>query len=135
MVAACVMTFEARDSAAKVVPARFKMSTAPAAVPSSSTLTPRHQGTHGGPCGLPVGTPLYSGHSTLRHSGSQTPGASGQCSADRRVLTQSFMQFSRGLALETGGQNRPSAPIKGVQVSLRWENRFLGLFIYFDGGW
>lgn len=27
MVAACVMTFEARDSAAKVVPARFKMST------------------------------------------------------------------------------------------------------------
>lgn len=27
MVAACVMTFEARDSAAKVVPARFKMTT------------------------------------------------------------------------------------------------------------
>lgn len=25
MVASCVMTFEARDSAAKVVPARFKM--------------------------------------------------------------------------------------------------------------
>lgn len=27
IVAACVMTFEARDSAAKVVPARFKLST------------------------------------------------------------------------------------------------------------
>lgn len=27
MVASCVMTFEARDSAAKVVPARFKVST------------------------------------------------------------------------------------------------------------
>lgn len=31
MVAACVMTFEARDSAAKVVPARFKMNTNSAA--------------------------------------------------------------------------------------------------------
>ncbi|KAK9701575.1 hypothetical protein QE152_g30499 [Popillia japonica] len=121
VVAACVMTFEARDSAAKVVPARFKMSTAAVAaatssvLPSASTLTPRHHGSYGGSgggVGLPptmtatsAGAAHYTSvhhHGSLRHSGSQTGGVGGgQFSTDRRVLTQSFMQFSRGLALES----------------------------------
>ncbi|KAI4472218.1 hypothetical protein MML48_1g09301 [Holotrichia oblita] len=125
VVAACVMTFEARDSAAKVVPARFKMSTAAAAssaLPSSSTLTPRHHGSYGGGggggvVGLPSTMTTTSAaahytsvhhHGSIRHSGSQTGGVgggggggSGQFNADRRVLTQSFMQFSRGLAIES----------------------------------
>lgn len=37
VVAACVMTFEARDSAAKVVPARFKLSTGRNPTASSSS--------------------------------------------------------------------------------------------------
>ncbi|XP_018577518.1 uncharacterized protein LOC108915858 [Anoplophora glabripennis] len=112
VVAACVMTFEARDSAAKVVPARFKLST---------TGPPSAVCAHGG----------YSRHGSLRTSGSQT-GTTVQhthqhshyhsSTTDRRALTQSFMHFSRGLALETqhnknmlkvpqGSINRsPSAP-------------------------
>ncbi|KAJ8943753.1 hypothetical protein NQ318_011964 [Aromia moschata] len=114
VVAACVMTFEARDSAAKVVPARFKLSTT--GPPAKSVCA-----AHGG----------YSRHGSLRTSASQTGTAvphsyqHSHChppNADRRTLTQSFMHFSRGLALETqhnknslkvpqGSINRsPSAP-------------------------
>ncbi|KAJ8964426.1 hypothetical protein NQ314_004917 [Rhamnusium bicolor] len=92
VVAACVMTFEARDSAAKVVPARFKLST----TGPPSTVCAAHVG--------------YSRHGSLRTSGSQT-GTTVQhthqhshchsSTTDRRAITQSFMHFSRGLALET----------------------------------
>lgn len=95
VVAACVMTFEARDSAAKVVPARFKLNT-------------------NGPGPLPAcGRASYAGHSThgsLRTSGSQTgvtPLQHPHCprgQPDRRAITQSFMQFSRGLAFDTQAQ-------------------------------
>ncbi|KAJ8978130.1 hypothetical protein NQ317_014185 [Molorchus minor] len=114
VVAACVMTFEARDSAAKVVPARFKLSTM--GPPSTSVCS------HG----------AYSRHGSLRTSAAVQTGTVGvvqhnhthchSSTADRRTLTQSFMHFSRGLAIETqhsknslkvpqGSINRsPSAP-------------------------
>lgn len=101
MVAACVMTFEARDSAAKVVPARLKM--------NSASVSCGHV-SHGG-----------SVHGSLRTSGSQTATlqhAHAHAHAhlpDRRAITQSFMQFSKGLALETTAQNR-SCSLKIPQV-------------------
>lgn len=86
------MTFEARDSAAKVVPARFKLSANGPGPPP------------------PCSHPSFGGrsvHGSLRTSGSQT-GVSqlphSLCSrnqVDRRAITQSFMQFSRGLAFDT----------------------------------
>lgn len=98
VVAACVMTFEARDSAAKVVPARFKMSaTGP---PSVQCTRSAHVQQHVG----------HSVHGSLRTSASQT-GTTQQhvhatrSQADRRTITQSFMQFSRGLALDAHNRN------------------------------
>ncbi|KAF7266097.1 uncharacterized protein LOC143203970 [Rhynchophorus ferrugineus] len=105
VVAACVMTFEARDSAAKVVPARFKMSTT------------------GPPSGMYPHNVTRSGHGSLRTSASQTAGTMTSShhghhgslhgahhmehhrhhhhAPDRHALTQSFVQFSRGLALDS----------------------------------
>lgn len=103
MVAACVMTFEARDSAAKVVPARFKMSTT---MPPPSMCSHGTHGVHGNHGN-------YSRHGSLKTSGVQTSQHQHthshmqkhfhyhQSTADRRALTQSFMHFSRGLALES----------------------------------
>ncbi|XP_050511263.1 uncharacterized protein LOC114337576 [Diabrotica virgifera virgifera] len=108
VVAACVMTFEARDSAAKVVPARFKLSTT-------------------GPPSICGHGSCSSRHSSLKTSAVQTMAQHPHphqhvASTDRRALTQSFLHFSRGLALETqqnknllkipqGSINRsPSAP-------------------------
>lgn len=100
--AACVMTFEARDSAAKVVPARFKMSTI-APVPDACGRGSQH---------------AHTGHGSLRTSGSQTGTTPhvhqhqhqhqhSHCnrSIDRRALTQSFMHFSRGLTLNQHNKN------------------------------
>ncbi|XP_066138773.1 uncharacterized protein [Euwallacea fornicatus] len=97
VVAACVMTFEARDSAAKVVPARFKM---------SSTGQPP------GACSHSVA--IRSGHGSLRTAGSQTATNAATSThlhgnlyghhhhpSDRHSLTQSFVQFSRGLTLDS----------------------------------
>lgn len=96
VVAACVMTFEARDSAAKVVPARLKM--------NSASVSCGHV-SHGG-----------SGHGSLRTSGSQTATLQHQHpQPDRRAITQSFMQFSKGLALETQ-QSKISNSLKVPQV-------------------
>ncbi|KAF5281640.1 hypothetical protein FQR65_LT14614 [Abscondita terminalis] len=110
VVAACVMTFEARDSAAKVVPARFKMSTS------------------GPPSGNACAYTAHwnrSAHSSLRTSGSQTTNLQYQYTnhlhspTDRHALTQSFMQFSRGLVVDSQSKNTspqgsvsksPSAP-------------------------
>lgn len=110
VVAACVMTFEARDSAAKVVPARFKMSTTgppPGVCPHSSTLRSGHgslrtagsqtagtmtSGSHHGHHGSLHGTHHSDHH---RHHGGH------HHASDRHALTQSFVQFSRGLALES----------------------------------
>ncbi|EFA11373.1 hypothetical protein TcasGA2_TC011532 [Tribolium castaneum] len=96
VVAACVMTFEARDSAAKVVPARLKLSTNG---PPSGSYSGYAGHTHGG----------YSGHGSLRTSGSQTGSVHQQAShsharsgaTDRRALTESFLNFSRGLSLKS----------------------------------
>lgn len=110
VVAACVMTFEARDSAAKVVPARFKMSTT---VPPPSMCTHVAHGTHGNHGN-------YSRHGSLKTSGVQTSQhphphmqKHSHChsgTSDRRALTQSFMHFSRGLALETQNTNLLKVP-------------------------
>lgn len=95
------MTFEARDSAAKVVPARFKM--------NSTSVSCGHV-SHGG-----------SGHGSLRTSGSQTASLQHQHpQPDRRAITQSFMQFSKGLALETAHQNRSNS-LKVPQVRRKLE--------------
>ncbi|XP_065171850.1 uncharacterized protein [Atheta coriaria] len=84
VVAACVMTFEARDSAAKVVPARLK---------SGSGIQCTHR---------PV-TGDRSAHGSLRTSASQT-GVTPQPphqSSDRRAVTQSLVQFSKGLVIDS----------------------------------
>lgn len=112
------MTFEARDSAAKVVPARFKMST---------TGPPSVQCTHSAHAQQHVG---HSVHGSLRTSASQT-GTTQQHShaprsqADRRTLTQSFMLFSRGLALDA--QYRNINTLK-VQVGNLFNYHFWFLF-------
>nr|XP_022920881.1 uncharacterized protein LOC111429247 [Onthophagus taurus] len=98
VVAACVMTFEARDSAAKVVPARFKMNSTTA---PTTAVTPRHHSSYGN---------SYAAHNSIRHSGSQTgvsPHSHVVC-PDRRLVTQSFLQFSRGLVLDSC-QNKPNS--------------------------
>lgn len=111
VVAACVMTFEARDSAAKVVPARFKLSTT------------------GPPSGAPRGVVPHGGrsvHGSLRTSGSQTTNLQYShahhlhIQSDRHALTQSFMQFSKGLAVES--QTRNNSP--QVNIKLKKFNVF-----------
>lgn len=107
------MTFEARDSAAKVVPARFKMSTT---LPPPSICTHGAHVTHGNHGN-------YSRHGSLKTSGVQTSQHPhththiqkySHChtsTSDRRALTQSFMHFSRGLAsLETKNKNLLKVP-------------------------
>lgn len=111
MVAACVMTFEARDSAAKVVPARFKLST---------TGPPSNGGCGGGTfmAHNVVSRGSYSGHGSLKTSGSQTGSVQqpthshGRLTSDRRALIESFMIFSRGLALKA--QNKSSLNVPQV---------------------
>ncbi|XP_017773420.1 PREDICTED: uncharacterized protein LOC108560403 isoform X2 [Nicrophorus vespilloides] len=89
VVAACVMTFEARDSAGKVVPARLKTG-------SGIQCTVHRQGEQ---------------HSTLGSLRTQVGVLSGvapipiKISADRHAVTQSFMQFSKGLVIEGWKQN------------------------------
>lgn len=112
VVAACVMTFEARDSAAKVVPARFKLSTN---LPPPSVCS---HGAHGGHSNHGN----YNRHESLKTSSVQTSQHTRNhthmqkhfhchsSNADRRALTQSFMHFSRGLPLETQKKNLLKVP-------------------------
>lgn len=76
--AACVMTFEARDSAAKVVPARFKM--APVKVRQVAAAARRSAGSQ---------TARWEHHLGVFKSS--------PTSSDRRALTAAFMQFSKNL--------------------------------------
>ncbi|XP_063931211.1 uncharacterized protein LOC135143266 isoform X2 [Zophobas morio] len=113
VVAACVMTFEARDSAAKVVPARLKMSTN--GPPSGGSYGGGYTShTHGG----------YSAHGSLRTSGSQTGSVHqssslthGRTTTDRRALTESFLNFSRGLSLKTQCRNSLKVPQGSINKS------------------
>ncbi|XP_052125691.1 uncharacterized protein LOC113212298, partial [Frankliniella occidentalis] len=97
VVAACVMTFEARDSAAKVVPARPKYNSAvPAENPSAPAAVTSATG--------PSRSPSSRRQSARRSAGSQTRASSrrnqeSQLNADpnRRALTAAFVQFSRSL--------------------------------------
>ncbi|GLV43878.1 uncharacterized protein CBL_11542 [Carabus blaptoides fortunei] len=98
VVAACVMTFEARDSAAKVVPARFKLNAQAAPTPGS-----------------------YPAHRT---AGSQTAMSQLQRSQrhntaplhNRAALTQAFVQFSRGLASLEAKRKSVSSTASGKMV-------------------
>ncbi|KAL1518010.1 hypothetical protein ABEB36_001698 [Hypothenemus hampei] len=97
VVAACVMTFEARDSAAKVVPARLKLNmTGPATCSMHLNALRSGQGSMRTSSGSQTGGNLTAStqvHGSLRRHH--------QPNTDRRSITQSFVQFSRNLALET----------------------------------
>ncbi|XP_050301654.1 filaggrin [Anthonomus grandis grandis] len=111
VVAACVMTFEARDSAAKVVPARFKMSTTgpPSGSYQHNAVARSGHGslrTSGSQTATNVGTSTH--HGQYAHRGSLHGAHHGDHHGrhhhhipDRHNLTQSFVQFSRGLGLES----------------------------------
>ncbi|CAH1115452.1 unnamed protein product [Psylliodes chrysocephalus] len=118
VVAACVMTFEARDSAAKVVPARFKLSTTgpgPPSICGHGSCSSRHSS-------LKTSAVQVQTMAQHPHQHTHQRAHCHSASADRRALTQSFLHFSRGLALDTqqnknllkipqGSINRsPSAP-------------------------
>ncbi|KAB0796929.1 hypothetical protein PPYR_10990 [Photinus pyralis] len=105
VVAACVMTFEARDSAAKVVPARFKLSSTGPPSGAPQCAYPSHAN--------------RSTHNSLRTSGSQTTNLQYtnhmHSPTDRHALTQSFMQFSRGLVVDS--QTKSTSPQGSVSKS------------------
>ncbi|KAL7048214.1 hypothetical protein ACKWTF_003266 [Chironomus riparius] len=94
VVASCVMTFEARDSAAKVVPARFKLST-------------NSRGRNSGPGSRRTTTSVQSSDSRKTSTGQSgrweqhlglfksSPGS--DLPADRHALTAALIHFSRTL--------------------------------------
>ncbi|XP_034250897.1 uncharacterized protein LOC117651196 [Thrips palmi] len=95
VVAACVMTFEARDSAAKVVPARPKYSTA--VPPEGATpAAPERVGSTRSPSASRRTSARRSAgvqtRGSRRHQGSQH-----DPEHNRRALTAAFVQFSRAL--------------------------------------
>lgn len=119
MVAACVMTFEARDSAAKVVPARLKFTgstsaahhkTSPVPVPASAPLRPGGGSRRSASCqtrwdnhlGLFRQSNGGSGFALPEStagaaSGGGRPSPSHSDVLSRRALTAAFVQFSRAL--------------------------------------
>jgi hypothetical protein len=103
VVAACVMTFEARDSAAKVVPARFKFNNTIKASPlSKKQLSERSDSRRSTSCQTKwdnhIG--LYGASSNKTGSGRDDTGGTSPCGSEvvnRRALTAAFVQFSRAL--------------------------------------
>lgn len=97
MVAACVMTFEARDSAAKVVPARFRFN-------QSSTLKyGRHQRQRRSTSSQ---TTKWD-HQLGLFRVNRTPSPSAH-EISRKALTAEFVRFSKNL----GDKGQPDNPIK-----------------------
>lgn len=103
VVAACVMTFEARDSAAKVVPARFKFNNTIKASPvSKKQMSETSDSRRSTSCQT-----KWDNHMGLfRVSSNKTgsirgdTGGTSPCSSEvmnRRALTAAFVQFSRAL--------------------------------------
>ncbi|XP_058466321.1 uncharacterized protein LOC131439393 [Malaya genurostris] len=91
VVASCVMTFEARDSAAKVVPARFKLS-GTARNTSRSNASRRSTSTSNGPASVGSQTTRWEQHlGVFRTSPAmeQVP--------DRKALTAALVHFSKAL--------------------------------------
>uniref|UniRef100_A0A182QSJ1 Uncharacterized protein n=1 Tax=Anopheles farauti TaxID=69004 RepID=A0A182QSJ1_9DIPT len=94
VVASCVMTFEARDSAAKVVPARFKMNAQGSARnPGRSNNSRRSTGVSNGPTAL-------IGSQTARweqHLGVFRTSPATEQVPDRKALTAALVHFSKAL--------------------------------------
>ncbi|XP_052859732.1 uncharacterized protein LOC128266982 [Anopheles cruzii] len=107
VVASCVMTFEARDSAAKVVPARFKLSGHGTARSSSRQNTSRRStGISNGPSGA-------VGSQTARweqHLGVFRTSPATEQVPDRKALTAALVHFSKALGTPKSSphQRRPS---------------------------
>ncbi|XP_053664261.1 uncharacterized protein LOC128713427 [Anopheles marshallii] len=106
VVASCVMTFEARDSAAKVVPARFKMNAQGSARnPSRSNNSRRSTGVSNGPTAI-------MGSQTARweqHLGVFRTSPATEKVPDRQALTAALVHFSKALGTpKTSPHRRPS---------------------------
>ncbi|KAJ8878108.1 hypothetical protein PR048_022575 [Dryococelus australis] len=116
VVASCVMTFEARDSAAKVVPARYKLNNTasvshghghqqPQPGGAASTVAPRQSSVRGGSARRTAGCQtrwdaaglgLYQ-HAAAAAAAEVGASPSGSDAISRRALTAAFVQFSRAL--------------------------------------
>ncbi|XP_050073955.1 uncharacterized protein LOC126561696 [Anopheles maculipalpis] len=106
VVASCVMTFEARDSAAKVVPARFKMNAQGSARnPSRNNNSRRSTGVSNGPTAM-------MGSQTARweqHLGVFRTSPATEQVPDRKALTAALVHFSKALGTpKTSPHRRPS---------------------------
>ncbi|EAT43463.1 AAEL005128-PA [Aedes aegypti] len=109
VVASCVMTFEARDSAAKVVPARFKLSSNNRNA-SRNTASRRSTSVANGPTQVPSQSARWEQHlGVFRTSPAveQVP--------DRKALTAALVHFSR--ALGTPKASHPSCESRRVSRS------------------
>ncbi|XP_055529282.1 uncharacterized protein LOC129721129 [Wyeomyia smithii] len=91
VVASCVMTFEARDSAAKVVPARFKLS-GTARNPSRSNMSRRSTSTSNGPASVASQTARWE-----QHLGVFRTSPAVEQVTDRKALTAALVHFSKAL--------------------------------------
>lgn len=88
------MTFEARDSAAKIVPARFRSKAITPPTLSTATSTAVNEGI------TPNGTTtLYPPNNDYRQRVSSVTHSAGKNveAAERQTITQSFIQFSKNL--------------------------------------
>ncbi|XP_049293691.1 uncharacterized protein LOC125769180 [Anopheles funestus] len=106
VVASCVMTFEARDSAAKVVPARFKLNAQGSARnPSRNNNSRRSTGVSNGPTAI-------MGSQTARweqHLGVFRTSPATEQVPDRKALTAALVHFSKALGTpKTSPHRRPS---------------------------
>ncbi|XP_001688637.2 uncharacterized protein LOC5667091 [Anopheles gambiae] len=106
VVASCVMTFEARDSAAKVVPARFKLNAQGSARnPSRNNNSRRSTGVSNGPTAI-------MGPQTARweqHLGVFRTSPATEQVPDRKALTAALVHFSKALGTpKTSPHRRPS---------------------------
>uniref|UniRef100_A0A182YPZ1 Uncharacterized protein n=1 Tax=Anopheles stephensi TaxID=30069 RepID=A0A182YPZ1_ANOST len=106
VVASCVMTFEARDSAAKVVPARFKLNAQGSARnPGRNNNSRRSTGVSNGPTAI-------MGSQTARweqHLGVFRTSPATEQVPDRKALTAALVHFSKALGTpKTSPHRRPS---------------------------
>ncbi|KFB35086.1 AGAP005329-PA-like protein [Anopheles sinensis] len=108
VVASCVMTFEARDSAAKVVPARFKITgQGSARNPNSRNNTSRRStGISNGPASLVLGSQNARWE---QHLGVFRTSPATEQVPDRKALTAALVHFSKALGTpKTSPHRRPS---------------------------
>ncbi|XP_053674555.1 uncharacterized protein LOC128724858 [Anopheles nili] len=107
VVASCVMTFEARDSAAKVVPARFKVNAQGSARNASRNNNSRRS------TGVSNGPTAIVGSQTARweqHLGVFRTSPATEQVPDRKALTAALVHFSKALGTpKSSPHRRPSA--------------------------